>query len=145
MRKAGLFARLFAFIMDGFVLSLFAAVLTFLISLISDIELRLANEYLSMLSDTASITLAISLVFLEFIYFGLLWGTYGKSVGMSIFNISVVRSDGSNVGIVRGGLRGTLGYWISGLIFGIGYIWAAFDSRRQAWHDKLFDTVVIKG
>jgi uncharacterized RDD family membrane protein YckC len=37
-------------------------------------------------------------------------------------------------------LRGTVGYWISGLVFGLGFIWAAFDGRKEAWHDKLFDT-----
>ena len=64
---------------------------------------------------------------------------------MSIFDIKVVRTDGEPVGFIRSGLRGTVGYWISGLIFGIGYIWAAFDIRRQAWHDKIFDTIVVKG
>jgi uncharacterized RDD family membrane protein YckC len=45
---------------------------------------------------------------------------------------------------VRAALRGTVGYWISGFIFGLGYIWAAFDSDKEAWHDKLFDTSVIE-
>ncbi|MGI9534018.1 MAG: RDD family protein [Thermodesulfobacteriota bacterium] len=145
MRKAGIFARLIAFIIDGFVLSLFAGLITFIIALISDIDLNLSNEHFSVVSQSASVILAISLTFLEFIYFGFLWGTYGKSVGMSIFDIKVVRTGGDPVGFWRAGLRGTIGYWISGLIFGLGYIWALFDTRRQAWHDKLFDTLVVKG
>ena len=44
----------------------------------------------------------------------------------------------------RGGFRGTIGYWISGLIFGLGFIWAAFDQDKEAWHDKLFDTWVVQ-
>ena len=144
MRKAGLFARLFAFIIDGLILSLCASLITFIIALISDIDLALGNEYLSVVSDTASIILAITLTFLEFIYFGILWGTYGKTIGMSIFDIKVVRTDGTGISFWRAGLRGTIGYWVSGLIFGIGYIWAAFDTRRQALHDKIFDTLVIK-
>ncbi|MGI9553633.1 MAG: RDD family protein [Thermodesulfobacteriota bacterium] len=145
MRKAGIFARLIAFIIDGFVLSLFAGLITFIIALLADIDLSLSNQHFSVVSDSASVILAISLTFLEFIYFGFLWGTFGKSVGMSIFNIKVVRTDGSHVGFWRAGLRGTVGYWISGLILGIGYIWALFDYRRQAWHDKIFDTLVVKG
>ena len=144
MRKAGLFARLFAFLIDGLVLSLLAGILTFIISLISDIDLALSNEYFSAVSETASVILAISITFLEFMYFGLLWGTYGKTLGMSVFDIKVVRTDGRPVGFWRAGLRGTVGYWVSGLIFGIGYIWAAFDFRRQALHDKIFDTLVVK-
>ena len=145
MRKAGLFARLIAFIIDGFVLSLFAGLITFIISLISDIDLTLSNEHFTLVSETATTVLAVTLIFLEFLYFGILWGTYGKTIGMSIFDIKVVRTDGEPVGFFRSGLRGTVGYWISGLIFGIGYIWAAFDIRRQAWHDKIFDTIVVKG
>lgn len=144
MRKAGLFARLIAFVIDGFVISLFAGLTAFIISLISDIDLTLGNEHFSVVSETASTVLAVTLVFSEFLYFGFLWGTYGKTVGMSIFGIKVIRTDGEPVGFFRAGLRGTAGYWISGLILGLGYIWAVFDSGRQAWHDKLFNTIVIK-
>ena len=144
MRKAGLFARLIAFIVDGFVISLLSSIISFVVILITDIDLTFSNEHLSVVSHTAAGVLAVSLVLLEFIYFSLLWGTYGATVGMSIFNIKVARTDGSKVGYLRAGLRGTFGYWISGLILGIGYIWAAFDYERQAWHDKIFDTFVIE-
>lgn len=37
-----------------------------------------------------------------------------------------------------------LGYYVS--IFGLmlGFLWIAFDRRKQGWHDKLAGTVVIK-
>ena len=73
MRKAGIFARLIAFIIDGFVLSLFAGLITFIIALLADIDLSLSNQHFSVVSDTASVILAISLTFLEFIYFGFLF------------------------------------------------------------------------
>lgn len=145
MRKAGLFARLIAFIIDGFTLSILSSIISFIVILIADIDLSLSNQHLSVVSNTATWVLAITLVLLEFLYFGILWSFYGTTVGMSIFNIKVSRKDGSPVGFLRAGLRGTFGYWISGLILGIGYIWAAFDSERQAWHDKIFDTIVVAG
>ena len=37
----------------------------------------------------------------------------------------------------------SLGYYISGLLFSLGYIWAIFDPNKEAWHDKLFDTWVV--
>jgi uncharacterized RDD family membrane protein YckC len=37
-----------------------------------------------------------------------------------------------------------LGYYVSILPFMLGFIWAAFDHRKQAWHDKLAGTVVIQ-
>ena len=33
---------------------------------------------------------------------------------------------------------------ISGLIFSLGFIWVAFDGKRQGWHDKLAGTYVIE-
>ena len=145
MRKAGLFARLLAFIIDGFVISLIASIFSFIIVLIADIDLTLTNQHLSVVSNTTSTVLIITLTFLEFLYFGFLWGTYGYTLGMAIFNIKVIRSDETPVGFFRAGLRGTVGYWISGLIFGLGYIWAIFDPERKAWHDKIFDTIVVEG
>jgi len=35
-------------------------------------------------------------------------------------------------------------YYISSLVFGLGFIWAGFDSRKQGWHDKLAGTVVVR-
>lgn len=33
--------------------------------------------------------------------------------------------------------------FLSGLPLGLGYLWAAWDQRRQTWHDKLASTVVV--
>jgi uncharacterized RDD family membrane protein YckC len=57
-------------------------------------------------------------------------------------NIRVVRDDGSLLTFISAGLRGTFGYWVSSLIFSLGFIWAAFDDRQQGWHDKIFGTRV---
>jgi uncharacterized RDD family membrane protein YckC len=36
------------------------------------------------------------------------------------------------------------GYIPSTLFLCLGFLWIAFDPRKQAWHDKLADTVVIR-
>lgn len=35
-------------------------------------------------------------------------------------------------------------YLLSSIIFMLGFIWIAFDGRKQGWHDKLAGTVVIR-
>jgi uncharacterized RDD family membrane protein YckC len=35
-------------------------------------------------------------------------------------------------------------YYISLLPLGLGFLWVAFDKRKQGWHDKLASTVVIR-
>ncbi len=37
-----------------------------------------------------------------------------------------------------------LGYYISTIPFCLGFLWIAFDRRKQGWHDKIAKTVVIK-
>jgi uncharacterized RDD family membrane protein YckC len=37
-----------------------------------------------------------------------------------------------------------LGYYVSLLGLGLGFVWVAFDARKQGWHDKLAGTVVIR-
>jgi len=33
---------------------------------------------------------------------------------------------------------------VNGLVFGLGFLWAFFDDRRQGWHDKLASTYVVR-
>lgn len=35
-------------------------------------------------------------------------------------------------------------YLIAGLPLGLGFIWIAFDKRKQGWHDKLAGTLVVQ-
>jgi uncharacterized RDD family membrane protein YckC len=92
----------------------------------------------------AWVTLATLLV-LHFLYYGFFWSRDGNTLGMKAFEIKVVRrTPEAKISFFRAGLRGTLGYYISGLVFGLGYLWAAIDRRKEAWHDKLFDTAVVR-
>lgn len=35
-------------------------------------------------------------------------------------------------------------YFVSALVFCLGFIWVAFDERNQGWHDKLAGTLVVR-
>jgi uncharacterized RDD family membrane protein YckC len=37
-----------------------------------------------------------------------------------------------------------LGYYLSTVVFFLGFLWIAFDPRKQGWHDKLAGTVVVR-
>jgi uncharacterized RDD family membrane protein YckC len=37
-----------------------------------------------------------------------------------------------------------LGYFLSTVVFGLGFLWIAFDRKKQGWHDKLAGTVVVR-
>ncbi len=67
----------------------------------------------------------------------------GQTPGKQALGIKVVALDGKEVDGLRGILR-TAGYGLSSLFFGLGFLWAFFDRRRQGWHDKLAGTVVLE-
>ena len=81
----------------------------------------------------------------QFLYYGYFWSKDGQSPGKKLLGVMVVQKDGRSMSFVKAGLRGTLGYWISGLIFGLGFIWAIFDTDNETWHDMIFGTRVIRG
>lgn len=81
---------------------------------------------------------------LPFCYFGYLWSQKGQSIGMGMMKIYVVRkADGKNPSFLMAGLRGTIGYYLSSLVFYLGFLWMLFDPQKETWHDKLFSTQVV--
>jgi uncharacterized RDD family membrane protein YckC len=37
-----------------------------------------------------------------------------------------------------------LGYYVSALVFFLGFLWIVIDKRKQGWHDKIAGTVVVR-
>jgi len=37
-----------------------------------------------------------------------------------------------------------IGYYVAAIPLGLGILWVAFDKRKQGWHDKMANTVVIR-
>ena len=72
------------------------------------------------------------------------WLVFGRSPGMALMGIRIVREeDGGRPGFARVAVR-YAGYLLSAGFLLIGYAWAIFDSRKQAWHDKLAGTLVVR-
>jgi uncharacterized RDD family membrane protein YckC len=65
----------------------------------------------------------------------------GQTLGRRIMGIRLLRSDGARVRLKRSVIR-YLGSWLS-LPFFWGYLVVLIDNRRQTFHDRLADTIVI--
>lgn len=74
-----------------------------------------------------------------FLYFTLLEGTFGTTLGKRIRRLKVVRADGSRCGYGRAALRALLGIFETNLI---GALVIAFTERRQRLGDMLAGTLV---
>jgi len=144
MEKADFGTRFFAWLIDIMAMSLLSWIVGLLLSACASFALSADSDMLALIAGLTAFLTFFILLFFQFFYFGYFWSKNGQSVGMRLLNIKTLRRDGGTMSFFRAGFRGTLGYWISGLLFGLGYLWAAFDADKEAWHDKLFDTAVLK-
>jgi uncharacterized RDD family membrane protein YckC len=144
MEKAGLVSRFFAQLIDGIVMSVIATVIIFAYGMIAGAAGASGSSATEGVAGAIGTVTYLVLVLLEFLYFGFFWSASGQSPGKKLLGIKVVRQDGSLPSFLSAGLRGTLGYWISALVLGLGFIWAIFDPDNETWHDKIFKTRVVR-
>ena len=70
------------------------------------------------------------------------WVLLGQTPGKLLMGVRIARTNGKRLTIGRALLR-YLGYWLSAIPLGLGFLWVLVDDQRQCWHDKLADTYVI--
>ena len=66
----------------------------------------------------------------------------GQTPGKMLLRIRVIRTDGSPL-TWRNAILRYLGYFVSAFFLLMGFLWIAFDARKQGWHDKIAETYVI--
>jgi uncharacterized RDD family membrane protein YckC len=76
------------------------------------------------------------------VYYLFFWTLLGYTPGKFLLGLKIVRRNGSKLGLGRAIVR-FIGYWISIIPLGLGFIWIILDSKREGWHDKLAGTHVI--
>jgi uncharacterized RDD family membrane protein YckC len=134
---AGAVTRLVAFAADvGASWGLFtlgAAAVTFSLQLVTGHHFAISDYQLASL---------VALVVWEFVYFSYQWGLNGRTLGMALLGIKVVKTDGSPIGAREAVLR-TLTLPLSFLVFGLGFLGILTQRERHAWHDRLAGTSVV--
>jgi uncharacterized RDD family membrane protein YckC len=74
----------------------------------------------------------------------LFWFYKSATPGKMVLNLSIVDANTGNKPSIKQFIIRYIGYFISIAPVFLGIIWIGFDKRKQGWHDKLADTVVIK-
>lgn len=86
----------------------------------------------------------IILYMLQVLYFILFTYHTGTTLGKKALNLCVIRSDSKeNLSLLNVIYRETIGRFLCGFIFCIGYIIAGLDEEKRGIHDRLCDTRVI--
>ncbi len=136
---AGFWRRLAAFVLDVIIIGVIISILFPLRNFGPDFWRFSSNWFLVpfvALSNFVSTLVQVA-------YYAAFWAWRGQTPGKMLLNIRIIRTDGTNITLGYSLLR-FLGYIISAIMLGIGFLWIAFDPRKQGIHDKISDTYVVK-
>lgn len=73
-----------------------------------------------------------------------LWVRFGATPGKMAMSAKVVDADTGEPLTIAASLLRYVGYFISTIPLGLGLIWVGLDRKKQGWHDKLANSVVIR-
>ena len=133
---AGFWKRLVAYVLDAIVLYAIIRVIGMFMPLESGIAEGMRNPL-------ASPTFLVSVV-LGWLYFALQESSVRQAtLGKMALKIIVTDANGNRITLGRATGRHFAKY-ISGIILGIGYLMAAFTQKKQALHDMMAGTLVVK-
>lgn len=141
---AGFWIRFVAYLLDGIILSVIIGPIFFMFfapaagfaSFADDPEAALV--FAAGMSGFVMIELIVYLLY----FAGMESSKYQATLGKMAIGVIVIDENGNRISFGRGVGR-LLSKILSGLILYIGFIMAGFDSRKQALHDKIANTLVI--
>ena len=138
---AGNGARFIAWVIDGFILS---AIVMIFVGVFGGIAAAAASNDNGTIAGLTGLLAVVGIFVVSLLYLPWFWGHGGQTPGLKIMHLRVVREqDGGPLSMGTAFVR-LVGYWISGAVFYLGFIWILFDARRQGWLDKIAGTVVIQ-
>mgnify|MGYP001599530395 CR=1 FL=1 len=68
---------------------------------------------------------------------------YGATLGKKWLKLRVVNTSYQTVSLGKAILRESIGKFLSGILFSLGYFMSLIDKRKQTWHDKIAKTLVV--
>ncbi len=150
---AGFVTRSIAFAIDLILIAVTQITILFLVRLLLDFFGldQLARAIFEPTETTnVSVFITITRWVIAFIGSGFLFALYSismwllvdKTLGQALLGLRVLRTDGRPL-TLGPAIRRVLGYYISFLALFLGFLWVLVDDRRQGWHDKIADTIVV--
>jgi uncharacterized RDD family membrane protein YckC len=92
--------------------------------------------------DVEGIVFGVGALAWAALYFGSSWVGFGRSPGMSLLGLLIVRADGASLDRRHALLR-LLAFPLGFLTLGIGFLPIVLGRTRQALYDRLADTAVV--
>jgi uncharacterized RDD family membrane protein YckC len=83
------------------------------------------------------------LPFLFIVYTVLMLNRFGGTIGKLLSGIKVVNLEAKNLTVKESLFRYLVGYFVSGVCYGLGFLWVLRDKEKKGWHDHISNTKVI--
>lgn len=74
----------------------------------------------------------------------LFWRNKAGTPGKMAIGARIVDADTGTTPATRQLIVRYVGYYLSAIPLCLGFFWIAFDAKKQGWHDKLANTVVVR-
>ncbi|WP_424137509.1 RDD family protein [Roseomonas chloroacetimidivorans] len=74
----------------------------------------------------------------------LFWASREATPGKMLMRLRIVDADTGRTPALPQLVARYVGYVLSGICLGLGYLWVLWDPRRQGWHDKIARTLVVR-
>ncbi|MDZ4185539.1 MAG: RDD family protein [Desulfuromonadales bacterium] len=94
-----------------------------------------------MISGPADFLISWILPFVAVVWF---WMQRQATPGKAALSLRVLDADSGNNLSIGQSIGRYLGYFVSTIPLGLGLLWVGFDRKKQGWHDKLANTVVVR-
>jgi uncharacterized RDD family membrane protein YckC len=134
---AGSVSRLLAYVIDLVVSSGLFALGLAAASLVAQVVTHHPVSW-----NRTNIVVAVIYVAWEFFYFGYSWAASGRTFGMAVLGVRVVRADGEGLDPWRGVLRAVV-FPLSFLLCGLGFLGILVQREHRALHDLIAGSAVI--
>jgi uncharacterized RDD family membrane protein YckC len=134
---AGAVSRLAAYAID---LAVSSGLFTLALAAITYVVNLLTGHHVAW--NKGSIIVAVVYAAWEFLYFAYSWAAGGKTLGMAVLGIEVVRADGADLDPWRAVIR-TLALPLSFLLLGLGFAGILLQREHRALHDLIAGTAVV--
>lgn len=141
---AGFWLRVAANLIDSVIIGAASMVIVFIFMFFSFFIIGFLGEVGALLGLFFYFGLYLLIAAMSILYWIIMNASkWQGTIGKIVVGIKVVDMEGNRLTIGKSGLR-YLGYIVSGFTMGVGFILAAFTDKKQALHDLLVQTLVVK-
>src|SRR5574337_118969 len=141
--KAGFWLRSVAFLVDAGLIAALATTGAILVGMAIQVGGLFSSAPEAGLEWLEAVASRLLVVLVVPCYFTLFVGWRGQTLGKMLLGLKIIRTTGEEIGYGRALVR-WIGQGMSALFLGLGFLMVAFSRQKQALHDKLAGTRVVR-